>query len=239
MDNIQEILTAAMNKDVTRLNTISHNLANVNTTGYRAQGIISQSFSQELLSRLGGLENQLPLAQAFVSDSVGSLKPTKGKLDVALQTSGFFEVKNENGETFYTRNGKFSLNNNFELVNASGYKVQGQSGAITLSNNDINIDADGSIRDNNALLDRIKVVYLTNVASVTAAGDGVYKYNDSPEEIAPEKISLKQGYLESSNVNTMTEMVNLIELMRSFEAKQKIVTNYDQMLNSLMNEVNF
>lgn len=209
--------------------TTSHNLANVNSTGFRAQ---LDSFRAVQVQSEG-----LP-TRAFVVDatvgtdfSPGTIQQTGRDLDVAVLTEGWIAVQREDGSEGYTRNGSFKINENGVLQTGNGMNVQGDGGPITIPPDmQVAIAKDGTVSafSNNTLpgaanvLGRIKLVN-PPPESMVRAKDGLFNTaNGNPAE-ADANVSLVSGALEGSNVNVVQEMVNMISLARQFEYQMKMM----------------
>jgi flagellar basal-body rod protein FlgF len=188
------------------------------------------------------------------------MKPTGNDFDMALDGKGFFSVQTENGER-YTRNGAFYLNNEGWLVNKKGDKVLGEEGPVQLQKYNFMIDQDGVIwRDatqagdaarlvsmyevkweNLERVDRLKVINFEEPRYVRKQGDSYWL--DTPESgpavVIPEdaRPKVRTSYLEASNVNPISEMVQMIEVNRAYEANQKAIQTHDALAGRLINEV--
>jgi len=172
----------------------------------------------------------------------GTLKSTGQSLDVALASSGYFEVATETGPA-YTRQGNFHVDARGRLVTAQGHPVMGKGGEIFLKSATPVIDAAGNVYDaqpgGNSPADasntqqavaQIKIVEFEDKAAAQRIGDGLTSVgSDSVLAMKDADVQLKQGYLENSNVNAMQEMVQMIQTMRHFESVQKIALGYDEM----------
>lgn len=237
-----------------KMDVVSNNIANANTTAFKKDSTVTQAFSQELTKRLDDpkyklIEHEKPIGKmslgTFVSQvntdfSTGSLNQTGGDLDVAIEGDGFFviSVKDSSGKTTekYSRDGAFSLTADGTLVDKNGNQVMGEKGKITIANGDISIFPNGDIYSGTELVDRLKLVDVENKDSLRKYGDNLY---DSIEEtkIIPFKGKVLQNYLEVSNVNTVQEMVKMITVSRVYEANSKMIQTHDSTLQRAVNEL--
>ncbi|HOC28608.1 MAG TPA: flagellar basal-body rod protein FlgF [Treponemataceae bacterium] len=257
---------SGMNAQQTRLDAISNNLANVDTTSYKRDISVSKNFPELLLRRLsddgvyknpfgsadaapiiGKIGLGVELNELFTDFQQGSFKPTSSKADFALEGKGFFAVETPNGER-YTRNGNFTVGVEGYLMSKEGYPVLGENGRIFLQDTDFTVNKNGEIwtrpiSDSDAdqvLLDRLKLVTFENDRFITKEGSSLYK--DSPVSgpaIPAEgktRPIVSQGFVEASNVNVVTEMVQMIEVNRAYEANQKTVQAEDTMMAKLWGE---
>ncbi len=169
----------------------------------------------------------------------GGFKITHNDLDIALQGRGFLAVKTENGER-YTRNGELKLTADGILVNSQGREIVGENGKIQLQGeNKIAINEFGEIVQNELVIDKLKIVNPSNIERMQKQGDNLYKFFGGEEMMKePEfKGKVLQGVLETSNVETVTEMVKMIETQRSYQAGQRIIRAIDETLGKAVNEV--
>lgn len=211
----------------------ANNLANVNTTGYKRE---VPSF-QAILSGQNGAASTSEIQIKNGKDwTAGSLTETGNPLDLALETDGFFCVQTANGVR-YTRCGSFTLNSQGQLATQSGDLVLGNSGPIKLSsNNNVQITSDGNISQSGAQVDQLRIVTVANPQQAQKDGSNLWK--SSGTQPAPaSKIQIRQGYLENSNVNTISEMVTMISALRSYEAGQKVIQAQDETLDKAVNDV--
>lgn len=219
---------------------ISNNLANVNTTGYKANRVI---FSHEINSAM--LRNSYPTRPGqgggdyyFLNMDLtqGALQDTRNPLDVAIGGSGFLVI--ESGESFgYTRNGNFSLNEENELINGQGHRVQGVDGAIRITGSDVVIRESGEVVVDGRVAGRIRVVDFPSDTQLKRNADGYFIPEGEIEPVTSENSRIMQGKLEKSNVNPVRAMVQMIELNRNFEALQKAIHAQNETLRIATNEI--
>lgn len=235
-----------MTKETKRLDVISNNLANASTNAFKSSGVTSGNFAKALNDVQVGrskiaIENYTPDAvHTYTNYTQGSLKNTANKTDLAITGDGhaFFEVEDAEGELLYTRDGSFSVNKDGYLVTDEGYKVLGEKGYIHLGNNEIGISVAGQITSlkDNSVIDNLSIKSFENPDTLLKMGDNFVK----PDEQTVEKMfdgEVQQGYLEMSNVNTVTEMVNMISVTRAYEANQKVLQAQDEMLGKAVSDV--
>ena len=166
---------------------------------------------------------------------------TSSKTDVAIEGSGFFAVQMANGSTAYTRDGGFQLNSQGQLTTKQGYPVLGEGGPVQLDLSDsspITISAKGEISQGTEVRGRIKVVDFDQPQLLTQAGAGYFvaqNPNLVPQEVA--EPTIRQGFIEASNAATVSEMANLITVMRGFEANQRVISMQDERMNRAISEL--
>lgn len=242
-------MTAVMNK----FDVIANNIANTDTTGYKKDSVITQSFSEELMKRLDDpAPNQLSHANkvgkislgVFVDTIVtdftsGAITSTGNNFDFAIAGDGFFTVNamDENGQYSekYTRDGTFTTRNGM-LVTRDGYAVLGEKGNITLPDGELYINETGMVYVDGEFIDRLRMVSFNDNQSLRKYKDSLYSTTDD-SEIAPFKGTVQQGALEASNVNPVREMVDMITINRLYEANQRVITTIDNTLNRSVNDI--
>lgn len=220
------IAAIGMKSDMQRLETISQNLVNATTPGFKRGLAVGTSFSALVMGN--GLFSAPVPANATLPDlKPATLRFTGNALDVAIENAGFFEVRHE-GQTFYTRQGNFAIDATGRLVTQGGHAVSGSSGDILLTTPKPAIDAHGNIVENGKSVAQLKLVRFSNPSLLQRGGDGLYLQGGAAIE-SEGASRLRQSHLEVSNVNTAAEMVRLIDTMRHFEAGQKVIQMIDAM----------
>ncbi|WP_025209780.1 flagellar hook-basal body protein [Hippea sp. KM1] len=242
--------------EMQRVNNITNNIANLNTPGFKKEGINVKSWS-----RIWGLANaSLPIppntkaAADFINEtknsiphldvdyidfSSGPLRHTGNKLDFALEGKGFFLILTPNGIQ-YTRNGQFEINKDGILVQrGTGYPVVGEdyfrtNKPIKITGKSLIIRSDGEVYSDGVKLDKIAIRDFNNYANLKKAPNSMFIPINGETPIPAPNTYLKEGYLELSNVSIVKEMVNLIESQRNFERYQKII---DSLGNELLSDI--
>jgi flagellar basal body rod protein FlgG len=228
------IAAQTMSDDMTRMSVISQNLANVSTIAYRKQLAVNRPFVDYLALPLAGgtgaLPVTLPLSQVVMTQGPGTQRRTANPLDFSIEGDGFFELRGAQGPV-YTRRGDFRMDERSRLTSASGLPVMGVSGEIQLASNAVRVDSDGKIYDRDAQVGQLRIVRFADPAALEYVGEGLYvaRTGAAGEPLAAGQ-RVRQGYLENANVTSAAEMVRLIETLRHFEANQKVIQGYDQML---------
>jgi flagellar basal body rod protein FlgG len=172
------------------------------------------------------LATSLPVPDTVVDYRAGSVRYTGGSLDVALDGDGFFELQSEQGPV-YTRNGNFQIDASGRIVHPSGLPLAGD---LTLTTMQPRIDAQGNVYENDRLVGQLRIATFDPRTPMAKQGEGLFVAPDAAvSRITGSKV--RQGFLENSNVVTVTEMVNVIETMRHFEANQKLIQGYDGMMD--------
>jgi flagellar basal-body rod protein FlgG len=240
VDGVLGIALQGMQQDLARLERISANIANAVTPGYRREFVVSQPIGSAAMPFAAQLDAQAAAsgqasagatapAVSVVSDSrSGTLKQTGQSLDIAVAGRGFFEVSTETGPA-YTRQGNFQIDARGRLVTVQGHAVMSESGEIVLKTNRPSIDASGNVTEDGKQVARLKIVAFDDERSLHRLGEGLMSGGSTTVPISDGQTSVRQGYLENSNVSTLTEMTQLIQTARHFETMQRIAQGFDEM----------
>lgn len=223
--------TSSMMNDMARLTTLSQNLANGTTNGYKKEIAVTRPFVEHLgvQGSAAALAVTGPAAGSVTDFRAGAMKYTGNPLDVAAADDGFFEVQTDHGPA-YTRAGNFRLDERGRLVTEAGLPVMGVGGELLLGTSQPLIDPEGKVFEGDRQVGQLKMVRFTDPRSLTAAGGGLFRAGPSSTVSTDGYNRVRQGYTEASNVDSMAEMVRMIETMRHFESGQKLVQGYNDML---------
>lgn len=211
------------------LEIVANNIANLNTTGFKADGSLFEQYLMPNASdgNFSGADSQLNFVQdraTWLDLSPGPIQQTGNPLDVALDGNGFLVVQTPSGQR-YTRNGALQINATGQLVTSQGYQVIGDSGPIVLQPNDrdIAINADGSIRvregssaTSDASRGRLRVVEFANPGRLQKDGASTFSADPAMQPQTAKDTRVVQGALEKSNVQGVLEMTRLIDVTRSY-----------------------
>lgn len=252
------IASTGMQAQQINVEVISNNIANMNTTAYsrRLPGFVDLLYQN--MQRVGAYSSdsntivpagvQIGLgvrtAAVYRATEQGPLTQTGNTLDVAIQGKGYFQIDLPTGDTGYTRDGSFQLSPTGQIVNAQGYQVLP---GITVPNDaiDVSVNASGQVlvtRDgqtNATLVGQFQLANFPNEAGLEARGDNLYMETQSSGAAItanPATVgfgSLQQGFLESSNVNVVSEITNLITAQRAYEMNSKVIQTADGMLQTV------
>ena len=257
MMNSLWIAKTGMTAQQTQLDVISHNLSNVSTTGFKRNNAVFEDLIYQNLRQVGAQtteENQLPtglhlgLGVRTVATSrnftQGSLQQSSNNLDVAINGNGFFEVQLPDGTIGYTRDGSFQLDSQGRLVTSGGLPVangitvpQGAT-SISISESGV-VSATLAGNPQPQQLGQLAMSSFINPAGLQPMGQNLYMESNAsgtPQQGQPGTNGLgiiKQGFLESSNVNVVEELVNMIQTQRAYEMNSKAIQTSDQMLAKL------
>lgn len=252
-----------MVNEMKRLDILANNLANADTTAYKKEGTTSRTFADEMSLRikdssnmgipkkLGDITYGVHLGQVYTDYSTGNFKVTDNTTDFAIEGNGFFAVaftdKQGNTSVKYTRDGAFTVNKEGYLVTKDGDYVLNATGAMNGDpgqNNYIRLDPNaaitvnklGYVMQNNQIVGTIGMVDVDNYDYLEKYGENLYNLLPGGNQIATDA-NIEQGTLETSNVNVVNEMVNMITIQRAYEAGQKVITSIDGTLDRAVNNV--
>ncbi|MBQ7151015.1 MAG: flagellar basal-body rod protein FlgF [Synergistaceae bacterium] len=254
---------AGMLVQETNLDVVTNNLANVDSPGYKRRVSANADFSA-LLDRIEKVSEDgetklttvLPadmpfkgrqiigsvaLATVFSEDvmdtSPGVVKPTENPFDMAIDGPGFFAVADNEGNTFYTRQGNFLLNNEGNIITPNGMTVQGEGGAITIPADarSVTINRTGQVIANNEIVGRVSVFNFANPTYLRHEARNLLSPTEaSGEPEAIENARVWSGALEMSNVSVVEEMVRMIEAQRVYEGASKALMTHDEQTSKLI-----
>jgi len=241
----------------TQMDVIANNLANVSTNGFKRSRAVFEDLLYQNIRQPGAQSSQQtqlpsglqlgtgvrPVATERIFTQ-GNLQQTSNSKDVAIQGDGFFQVLMPDGTTAYTRDGAFQVDNQGQLVTSSGFPVQP---AITVPNNatSLTIGRDGTVSvtqsgsSNTVQIGTIQLATFINPAGLLSKGENMFvetTASGTPTTNSPGSNGagiLAQGFVETSNVNVVEELVNMIQTQRAYEMNSKAITTSDQMLQKL------
>jgi flagellar basal-body rod protein FlgG len=261
MNQSMWIAKTGLDAQQTRMSVISNNLANVNTTGFKRGRAVFQDLLYQNVRQAGAQssqDTQLPSGLSLGTGvrtvateklfTQGNVVQTSNSLDIAIEGRGFFQILLPDGTLAYSRDGSFQLDNNGQMVTSTGYVLQP---GITLPANvlSVNVGEDGvvSVTTQGATaptqVGTLQLTDFINPAGLQAIGQNLFletAASGSPQTGTPGLTGLGrlvQGALETSNVNTVEELVNMIETQRAYEMNSKAIATADQMLQYVNNNL--
>ncbi len=235
-----------------RLQLIANNLANVNTVGYKMdRGRFNMVNPTDLPGETASNPTDLAASRAhlfwnnfssYTDFSNGALKRTDNDFDLAIVGQGFFCIQGPEGE-HYTRKGDFTLNADGVLVTRDGWPVLGNGGQITIDsmenahrNAKFAVDSQGHVSVDGKTVDKLRIVDFANPELLSKAGDTLFKSTDiQVNEV--EDVQISQGFIETSNVDSVKMMTEMIEVLRGYESYQKIIQNADQTYSQVIEKI--
>lgn len=222
---------AMINKE-RALEAISNNISNIGTAGYKKDEIVTNTFQEELILVNRKKDTSGTFQQTYVDTSVTNLEQsnfeyTESRFDAGIYGNVYFNILTSGGNVYQTRNGQFELDDEGYLCLGKSGRVQGENGDILLGNDDFVINADGSIFNDNGLVDKLLLTYIPPDADVEKIGDNLFSYAGNETLPEGESYDVIQGCFEKSNVDGNKEMTQAMEVQRLFEANSKILQYLD------------
>jgi len=244
-----------------RLDVLANNLANADTNGYKKEGATSQTFADELAirikdtsyygqpKRLGTMSMGVHIGETYTDYSQGNYEVTDNPTDFAINGNGFFAIsftdKAGNTSVKYTRDGAFVINSQGYLMTKDGDYVLNQNGATNADPNAriqvdpakrIVVKSDGTIFQDDVPVGELGIIDFEDYNYLAKYGENLYDMVEGGTRIQTDAV-IDQGYIEASNVNIISEMVNMITITRAYQAGQKVMNSIDQSLDKAVNQV--
>lgn len=218
-------LSGAILKEA-QMESITRNLSNSNTTGYKRETV---SFRDFIVSEERG-RIMASTSTKRTDFSEGQLIRTGNPLDIAINGDGFVSLAGNR----YTRRGDLKRDKDGFLTTNAGIRVLGKNGPIRLPEGKVEIDRKGNVSVNGTVIDTLRILDFSRKEEMIRIGDSVFYTKEVGKET---KAEVMQGYLEGSNVNVIDEMVKMITTLREFESHQKVIQAYDEATSKLSNEI--
>jgi flagellar basal-body rod protein FlgF len=253
---LKELYTAAagMMPQQTRLEVIANNMANANTVGFKRQAVFERNLidaRSNFYNVPGDSEQDDPPQGSYIDFSQGSFDQTNNPLDIAIDNKkGFFVVQDENGNEFLTKNGHFQLSPDGTVTATDGKMLMGTDGRINVRKEfivdplnaedakqiKIKITENGEVFANESPVGSVLVTEVENPESLECISGSNFIATDKTEtnQLSMEEVKLRQGWVEDSNVNIISEMVQMIELQRMYEVGSKVIHTNDATLDQSM-----
>ncbi len=216
-----------------QLDAIGNNIVNVNTSGYRKDEIVTNTFMDELILVNGRRETSGHFLQTYADISMTNLEQsnftyTESNFDVAIYGNVYFNIRDNAGNVYQTRNGQWELDGEGYLILGKAGRVQGRNGDIFLGVDDFEINNDGVITINGETVDTLLLTYIPPEADVDKIGNDLMLYEGGEQLPEGEFFDVIQGAWEHSNVDGNKEITQLMEAHRLYEANSKILKALDQ-----------
>jgi len=236
MDSGYYAACAGLAAQTQALELVAHNLANLSTTGYRAQqttfrSLLAGGTSAGANALNVAVNNFGVLGGSRLDLTAGSMAPTGNPLDAAVAGEGFFTVQSAQ-DIRYTRDGNFHVSQTGQLVTAQGDAVLGEQGPVILPNGNVVISTDGTISVDGNIVDKLRLTEFSPGTNLTAVGNATYTAPAGSALVAAES-SVQQGMLEGSNVSATGAVVQLITVQRNTELLARALSALDGQLNQV------
>lgn len=225
---------SSMDIEVQRQESIAKNLAGAPIPGYKGESVISSDFDG-YLNQFNATGQGAVHEASSIDFNAGPVKNTGRALDFAIGQDGFFEVNTVNGQSFYTRNGRFTLSPEGKLITSEGYEVAGRNGSIQIAEdqnvNDLVVSADGSLSIGGKDIGQLKVVEFGNMENLDRVSSSYFQLKEGSRnavtDMSPDKVKIMGRTIEQSNISIVKEMITMIDSMRKFEMAQKMLKASD------------
>lgn len=224
-----------------RLDVISSNLANANTPGFKKDRMLFESMlagnvSPPAVPQAATADPILQKENLFIDYSGGSITQSGNPLDLAIDGDGFFVVQTPQGRA-YTRQGNFRLTADGTLVTTDGFPVLGEGGPLRIEGGLVEIDGKGALKVDGVEAGTISIVDFPKPYNLTKISGAQFVPAGAQAEPQAATGSVRQGHLEGSNVETITEMVQMIENSRYYDSCQRMIKGFDSMTAKAVNEL--
>ncbi len=242
------VSAAGMMAQEYRQRVTSNNLANAQTHGFKRDMALLQSRANAVdedpqmsqyrwpAGALGKINGGVLASPTYTDMTQGNLTRTGQQTDLALQGSGFFMIQGDGGERFFTRDGNFTLNSDGQLVTADGRSVLGANGQSIKINPDLpfTIDEQGQIKQGETVVNQLAIMTVKNQSDLYKVGDNLMALTDGAKALpATTATTVRQGYLEQSGVDPISELTEMMTNQRFFEANAKMIQSQDATLQVL------
>jgi flagellar basal-body rod protein FlgG len=241
------------------METITNNITNVDTTGYKKENLVSHTFDAVMLQRMndddaigraeivsqrrvasaplvGPMNYGTQIDQLYIDYSTGTLEDTGRDTDMALVGDVFFVLETPEGER-YSRAGAFLVDGANYLIDADGNYVLGGNGRIYVGSNEFSVDNAGSVYVNGQYSDTLRIVSFEDNNTLRKQGSNLFFSTAEPAAAAAGTYEVKQKFLENSNVDVGREMVDMISVYRAYETNQRMLTMIDEIVGKAVNDI--
>jgi flagellar basal-body rod protein FlgF len=227
---------SGMQARLNALEVLANNLANLNTTGFKEEKAFFTFFNQSLEGSQGSdslseTVNRTVQTHTALNLETGSLTATGQDMDIAIEGNGFFVVDTPHGIR-YTRNGGLHRNAQSVLSTAEGFPLKGTDDRpISIGPGKIRISTNGTVSEDGTQVGRLKMIAFKDVSALQMEGHSLFVSHANPDAEHPSDATVRSGYLEQSNVNAVSSIAQMVEILRHFESLQKSV-------DLIMNDIN-
>jgi flagellar basal-body rod protein FlgF len=217
----------------------ANNLANASAPGFKRDMLFTKELSAakaRQIPRKSDWETPM-IDQVYTEYEQGMLEKTDNPLDLGLEGDGFFVLETDDGQTMLSRSGSFTVSPAGFLVSPEGHRVLGDGGPIAVGEGSITISESGQVEVDSNAIGTIRVANVEDKTALQKVGQSEFMIPEGVEPIAAVNYAIRQGYLESSNVNLIKEMVDMIISFRNYEADAQSLKTQDDSLEKLINNV--
>ena len=218
---------------------IANNVANATTPGFKADRL----FTKELTNAVAKQQPtrspwETPmLDKTYVDFAPGTFDQTGNPLDLAIDGDGFFQLQDAEGNRFLSRSGHFTVDAEGFIAHPDGLRLIGEGGPIAAGDGQVAVDPDGTVQVDGLTVARIVPVQVPDLMQLEKVGSSLFAVSEGQELASSTNSEIRQGYLETANVDIVQEMVEMIVTYREYEANAKSMTTQDQTLDHLFRRV--
>lgn len=230
---------SGMLPQIKKQETIANNVANAGTSGFKKDAVFTRELSRAE-ARLAPKRSdwEQPMANdVFTNFGVGAFDRTGNTLDLAIDGDGFFQVELEDGTIGLTRSGSFTVNGDGLLAHSDGPVLLAEGGPVEPGNGTITISGTGQVEVDGGTVGRITPVTVNDLQALEKVGSSLFIVPEGTELVSVPESQIRQGYLETSNVDIVRQMVDMIIAYRTYEANARSLTTQDKSLEHLFNRV--
>lgn len=233
MENISYIGLSQQMALQRQMDVTANNLANMNTPGFKGEDVLFLDYLNK--PRGGDAINQVLDYNSYRNLDTGPLTQTHNKLDFAIAGEGYFAIQTKEGIR-YTRDGSFALNEKREIVNKSGFRLMNESSNPLVVPPDaarLTMTADGTLSSENGIIGKVQVVNFESPQAMRKIGNNLYDAGELQKKNI-ENLRVVQGSVEGSNVNPITEMNRMVEVLRMYQATQRmLLTDHERIRSAI------
>ena len=230
---------SGMMPSIKKQEAIANNISNATSSGYKKDNVFTKELSRAQRKHIPKMSDwEQPMVDDLFTDfSAGTFEKTGNPLDLAIDGDGFFQVELPDGNTALTRSGSFTVNQDGLLAHADGPILLADGGAIEPGQGDITISPNGQIDVNGAVVGRITPVTVDDLEQLEKIGASLFKVPEGMQLNTVTTSGIRQGYLETSNVDIVKQMIDRIISYREYEANARALTTQDRSLDNLFSRV--
>lgn len=242
------IAGTGMLTQMSRMNVLTNNIANAQTTGYKSDELLTRSFQDMMIERIndpavvntsnevGPLNTGVHIDEIYTTFEQGAIEQTGINTDLAIEGDAFFTVQTQDGVR-YTRAGNFTVNSDGYLVTSEGNRVLGQDGPIRVGSSDFSVNATGVVEANGERIGQLRMAAFADESGLRKAGDNLFINYSNQQELRATGYSVRQKSLENSNVEVVDEIVKMMTVQRAYETNQKIIQITDETFGRAVNDI--
>ncbi|MFZ5975303.1 MAG: flagellar basal-body rod protein FlgF [Bacillota bacterium] len=242
------IAGTGMLTQMSRMNVLTNNIANAQTTGFKADQMLTRSFKDMMIERIndpavvnttnevGPLNTGIHIDEIYTAFEQGAIEQTGLGTDLAIEGDAFFTVQTPDGIR-YTRAGNFTVNKQGYLVTSEGNQVLGKNGPVHVGTGAFSVDATGVVEAGGKRIDQLRMAAFADNSGLRKAGSNLFTNYTNQPELEATGYSVVQNSLENSNVEVVDEIVRMMTVQRAYETNQKVIQITDETFARAVNDI--